>query len=716
MSDSFFSPSWYRVAELKPRLRSHALLHRHEYRGRVWFVLQDIAGGKSHRFTPAAYRFIGLMDGKSTIQELWDAVSRESGDDAPTQDEVIRLLGQLHAADALISDVQPDSEELFRRFQRQQRMKLKQRLWTPLALRFSLLDPEQFLERTYPGVRFLFSWFGALLWLVVVCCGAVMALSHWGDLTENIVDRALTPQNLILLWFVYPVVKALHELGHGYAAKFAGGEVHEMGIMLLVLVPVPYVDVSSAWGVRDKRKRMLIGAAGIAVELFLGSLAMFVWLTVESGIVHAIAYNLMLISGVSTLLFNGNPLLKFDGYYVLSDAIEIPNLAARSNKYLGYLIQRYLFRLKEADSPADTLGERVWFSVYGVAAFIYRMFIMFVIILYIGGKFFVVGVLLASWAIITQVIVPMSKNIAFLFNSPRLKHNRGRSIGSSAVVLLVLVALLFFLPAPFFTRADGVVWPSEQSHVRAGADGFFYRLLVPGGSWVEPGQAILELRDPFLEARVQVLEADQKGLRSQLINAQANDRVQTALVRDELAATTADLARARERVKALVIHSQRSGLLVLPEERDMPGRFARKGQLVAYVVGPADLRTVRVVVKHDEIALIHDRTRRVDVMPADWSSESYAAEILREVPGGTMQLPTAALGSMGGGRIAIDPREAGGRSALERVFEIDVGLPPMATNSFLGQRMYVRFDLGYKPAGLQLYRSLRQLFLRQFSV
>ena len=716
MSDSYFSPSWYRVAELKPRLRSHALLHRHEYRGRVWFILQDLAGGKSHRFTPAAYRFIGLMDGKRSVQELWDAVSQDSGDDAPTQDEVIRLLGQLHAADALICDVTPDNQELFRRYQRHQRMKLKQRLWTPLAVRFPLFDPEQFLERTYPRVRFLFSWFGVVLWLVVVGSGMVMAVSHWGDLTQNIVDRALTPQNLILLWFVYPIVKALHELGHGYAAKFAGGEVHEIGIMLLVLVPVPYVDVSSAWGIRNKRKRMLIGAAGIAVELFLGSLAMFVWLNVESGTIHAIAYNVMLISGASTLLFNGNPLLKFDGYYVLSDAIEIPNLATRSNKYLGYLIQRYLFGLKDADSPADTRGERVWFSVYGVAAFLYRMFIMFVIILYIGGKFFVVGVLLASWAIITQVFVPMGKNLSFLFKSPRLKRNRGRSLGSSAVVLLLVVALLFFLPAPFWTRADGVIWPTDQSHVRAGADGFLARLLVPAGNRVEPGQALIELRDPFLDARVEILEANQRELTSQLRNAQAKDRVQAALFREELAATTADLVRARERVKALVIHSQRAGLLILPQEQDAVGRFVRKGQLVAYVVEPADLLTVRVAVSHDEIGLIHDRTRNVDVMSVAWGAESYPAEILREVPGGTMQLPTAALGSMGGGRIAIDPREADGRSTLERVFEIDVGLPQAASTAFLGQRMYVRFDLGYKPAGLQLYRSLRQLFLRRFSV
>ena len=198
-----------------------------------------------------------------------------------------------------------------------------------------------------PGVGAALIWIPAVIWLLVVIAGIILAAVHWQDLTENLADRALTPQNLILLWFIYPVVKALHELGHAYTAKLEGGEVHEIGIMFLVFVPVPYVDVSSAWGFRDKRKRMLVGAAGIAVELFLGSLALFVWLTVEVGMVHVVAYNVMLISGVSTLLFNGNPLLRFDGYYVLADALEIPNLGGRSNKYLGYLIQRYLFRVSD---------------------------------------------------------------------------------------------------------------------------------------------------------------------------------------------------------------------------------------------------------------------------------------------------------------------------------------------------------------------------------
>jgi len=293
VSENLFSPSWYRVAGLKPRVRAHARILRQSYRDEVWFLLQDDAAERAHRFTPAAYQFIGLMDGERSVQQMWDAVSAQLGDGAPTQEEVIRLLGQLHAADALLCDVPPDSLEVFRRYQKHERMLWKRRLWTPLALRFPLFDPDRFLLRTLAWVEPLFSWFGALLWLAVVGTGAVLAASHWTDLTEDISDRVLDPQNLVLLWFVYPVVKALHELGHAYATRKWGGEVHEIGIMLLVLSPVPYVDASSSWGFRDKRRRMAVGAAGIAVELFLGSLALFVWLAVEPGAVRAIEKSIL---------------------------------------------------------------------------------------------------------------------------------------------------------------------------------------------------------------------------------------------------------------------------------------------------------------------------------------------------------------------------------------------------------------------------------------
>ena len=342
MSDALFSPSWYRVANLKPRIRAHTQIHRHEYRGKIWFLLQDHAANRSHRFTPAAHYFIGLMDGSRTVQEIWEATCAHLGDEAPTQEEIIRLLGQLHSADALLSDVTPDSLEVFRRYQQHQRMQWKRRLWTPLALRFPIFDPDRFLQRTMKYVAPLFSWFGIILWLIVVGTGVVLAAIHWTDLTKDVLDRILAPRNLLLLWLVYPFVKAMHEFGHAYATKKWGGEVHEIGIMLLVLTPVPYVDASSSLGFRSKYKRMLVGAIGILTELFIGALALLIWLNIEPGGIRSVCYNIMLICGVSTVFFNGNPLLRFDGYYVFNDLIEVPNLGTRANKYMGYLVQKYV--------------------------------------------------------------------------------------------------------------------------------------------------------------------------------------------------------------------------------------------------------------------------------------------------------------------------------------------------------------------------------------
>jgi putative peptide zinc metalloprotease protein len=715
VSDALFSPSWYRVAALKPRIRAHAVIHRHAYRGQVWFVLQDQAAGRSHRFSPAAHHFIGLMDGARTVHEMWEAAGKQLGDAAPTQEEVIRLLGQLHSADALLCDVPPDSREVFRRHQRHTRMEWRRRLWTPLALRFPLWDPDRFLERTLPVLQPLFGWFGALLWLAVVGTGVVLAASHWTDLTMNVVDRVLAPQNLLLLWLVYPVVKALHELGHAYAAKRWGGEVHEIGVMLLVLTPVPYVDASSAWGFRDKGKRMLVGAAGIAVELFLGALALFVWLSVEAGAVRAIAYNVMLISGISTLLFNGNPLLRFDGYYVLADAIEIPNLGTRANKYLGYLFQRHVLGVADADSPAASPGERAWMVVYGIAAFLYRAFILFVIIVFIAGKFFLVGVLLALWALGTQVFVPVGKSVSFLAGSPGLRRQRGRAIGTTVALLLAAFGLVFLAPAPSWTRAEGVVWVPEEAQVRAGTEGFVERLLAPPDSEVVRGQPLIEAQDPFLRTRVAVLQAQLAELTAQYDALQTVDRVQAAMIREEMTAVAANLERSREREAQLILRSPANGRFVVPQAADLPGRYVAKGQLVAYVVEPREL-TARVAVGQDDIAQVRERTRGVEVMLAGWGADPVRAQVRREVPGASRQLPSAALGSAGGGLFAVDPRDNQGVTALGRVFQVELALPPEVRSAYLGARVFVRFDHGFEPVGLQIYRALRQLFLRLFDV
>src|SRR6185503_10544121 len=193
-----------------------------------------------------------------------------------------------------------------------------------------------------PAVAPFWSWWGGLVWLAVVAPAAVHLAVHWTDFSHGVLDRLLTPQNLGMMWLLFPLIKTLHELGHATATKAFGREVHDLGVMLLVVTPVPYVDASAAWAFPGKWRRIAVGAAGMAVELVLASLALYVWLAVEPGLVRALAFHVIVIAGISTLVFNANPLLRYDGYYILADLLEIPNLRARANRYLGYLGERYL--------------------------------------------------------------------------------------------------------------------------------------------------------------------------------------------------------------------------------------------------------------------------------------------------------------------------------------------------------------------------------------
>ena len=168
--------------------------------------------------------------------------------------------------------------------------------------------------------------------------------------------------------------------------KVWGGEVREVGLMMLVLFPVPYVDASAASAFPSKWRRAVVAGAGIMAELAIAAAAILVWAAAEPGLVRAAAFNAALIGGVSTLLFNGNPLLRFDGYYVFADLVEIPNLAQRANRQVFHLIKRHAFGLSESASAVTARGEAPWLVIYSVAAFIYRFFIVLGIALFIAGN------------------------------------------------------------------------------------------------------------------------------------------------------------------------------------------------------------------------------------------------------------------------------------------------------------------------------------------
>jgi putative peptide zinc metalloprotease protein len=284
-------------------------------------------------------------------------------------------------------------------------------------------------------------------------------------------------------------------------------------------------------------------------------------------------------------------------------------------------------------------------------------------------------------------------------------------------VLLVLgaAALLFVVPVPNWTRTEGVIWVPEEAQVRSGADGFVETLLVPVDTDVTRGQPLIQAEEPFLSTRVAVFEAQVVELAAKYDALLPVDRVQAAMVREEIVAARANVARARERQADLLFRSPSAGRLIVPNAVDLPGRFISKGQLVGYVVQPREV-TVRVALLQDDIAMVRQSTRGVEVMLAGWDAEPVAARVVREVPGASAQLPTAALGTAGGGPIAVDPRDKQGTATLRQVFQLELTLPGEVRSEYLGSRVYVRFNHGYEPAGFQLYRSFRRLLLRQFNV
>jgi putative peptide zinc metalloprotease protein len=715
MTGPLFSTSWYRVAGLTPKIRSHARIHRHQYRGETWYVLQDMSTDRLHRFSPAANFLIGLMDGRRTVQEIWEMAAARQGDDAPTQDEMIQLLSQLHAGDVLQCDVPPDAAELLDRHKQHERRLWQSRLLSPFAWRFPLFDPERFLRRLMPLVRPLFGRLGAALWLAVVAPAVVLAAMHWTDLTRDVADRILAPQNLFLLWLLFPVLKALHEFGHAFAVKAFGGEVHEVGVMILVITPMPYVDASSASAFRSKWQRIGVGAAGMMVELFFASLALYVWVSAEPGVVRLLAYNTLFIAGVSTLLFNANPLLRYDGYYILSDLLEIPNLRSRSNAYVAYLCEHYLFGRREAEPPPSTPGEKAWFVPYAAASFIYRMIVSIAIALFIAGKFFLIGVLLALFGVIAWSVVPVVKGIHFLFTSPRLRRVRRRALTVSGLGVATLVILTCLVPFPLRTRADGVVWVPEEALVRAGTEGFIDEVVARPGSRVREGDVLIVCRDPLLATQVQVLEARVQELEARYAQERPNDLVKAQIIEEELNYARRSLERSRERAADLTLRSHADGTFVLPRAEDLPGRFTRKGELLGYVVD-LSVVTVRAVITQADIDLIRQREPKVEARLAERLSETGPAVIRRLVPGATAQLPSPALGSQGGGDIAVDPTDTQGARTIDRLFQVDLELPARAQLLNVGGRVHIRFDHGWEPLATQGYRRLRQLFLSRFSV
>lgn len=704
---------WQMVAGWRPCLRSHVHIYCHLYRGHQWYVLDDGLGGNYFRFTPAVYSFLQQLDGEQSIADIYHRL-QQHGDSAPDQQAVLQLLYQLDEAELLQGDVPVSGHSLEQRRGKKQQQRWQQRLLRPMAQRFPLHNPDPWLKKLQPVAAPLFSRAGFVIWLMLMLSALLQLGQHWPELALHYQQRFADPFNLLLLALLYPVVKGLHELGHAMATRHWGGAVHEVGIMLLVLMPLPYVDASSSHAFADKHRRIIVAAAGIMVELAIAAAGFYCWLWLPMGVGRDLAFNLIIIGGVSTLLFNGNPLLRFDGYYILADALEIPNLGQRSNQYLGYLFKRYALAIAAAPSPQTAPGEAPWLLLYGVLAGLYRVFISFAIALWVAGKYFIVGVILAVWMLLGQLLWPMLRS-GKLLREYAVAHARGQRLyWLGAILALLAWLLLFALPITQSTVVEGVVNLSPQSQLRSQADGFVEQLLVSNGEPVIIGQPLLRLHNAELETELVFLTARSGELTARQHAVLVSDRTELDILRAEQRAIQAEIDDIQQQLQGLLLVSPADGTVAINRADDLQGQYIEKGDLLGHVVDQSEVEA-RVAIPQAQVDLVRLNSHAIEVKLHSQPGRILPARLLRQVPSATRELSSALLGSRSGGGIAVDAQDERGIKTMDSVFEFDLVLPDL-TESHLGRRLKVRFIHDKATLAQQGWRKLRQLYLSQQAV
>ena len=712
-----FSESWYRVANQKICLRPVVKARRQNFRGERWIVLENPFSNQYFRLRPAAYEFVVRLQPDRTVEEVWKQCLERFPDAAPSQESVIQLLAQLYFANLLQYDLAADSAQLFERYKKRRQREISFRFLNIMFMRFPLFDPDRFLVRTLPWVGKLISPFGAVLWLVVVALGLQFVLENFGVLRVQ-GEGILAANNLFLLYLGTVAVKALHEFGHAYFCRRFGGEVHVMGVMLMIFTPMPYVDATSSWSFRERWKRVLVGAAGMIVEIFFAAIAAFVWSRTGPGVVHSLAYNIMFVASVSTVVFNLNPLMRFDGYYILSDLLEIPNLNQRATLQLQYWAERWLFGVKNAVSPAGTRREAGWLGTFGITSGIYRVIVFSGVLLVVADRFLIIGMVMAAACLISWAVAPVVRFTKYLASSPRLDRVRSRAVGVTAGLAAFLIVLLAVVPFPYSFRAPGIVVATQRTEVVNQTAGQVEKVIASSGSFVKQGEPLLRLNNPELELQIADTRAHLDEINARLRQAMEQDSAgiePLARLRDAVGAQLNKLSGDAER---LTVRARHDGTWISPEIGEFGGRWLARGTDLGLLVNPAAFEFEATVTENDAKSLFGKSIHGASVRLVGQAATKLPVADWRVIPGGQDLLPSAALGWSAGGEIPVaENADAQGNRSAEPFFEVVGKLNPDRDVALLdGRSGKISFQLPAEPLLPRWMRSLWQLLQKRYEI
>jgi putative peptide zinc metalloprotease protein len=724
-TNSSQSELWHKVSNATPKLATHASIIRQKFGSQIVYVIEDPAGGQFYRMTEPAYLFVGLLDGVRTVESAWEATGLLLGEDAPTQRACVEVLAALQGYGLLAGQTPLDPMLVARRRRDARSRALQSRTGRGLAPVIPLVNPQPLLDAIFPLLRRIFSRTGFFIWLALLLAAGLSVGAASANLWRS-TNQLLDPANLVLMSVMFIFIRAWHEFGHACATRAMGGRCTEIGLMFFAFVlPFPYCDASSAWRFQEVWRRVVVSAGGIIFELALASVAAIVWSATEPGSIHTVAFNVMILSSITTIFFNLNPLLRYDGYYILSDILGISNLAQRSTEMLRFVTERGLFRIRTARPPSFRSREEAGFLLgYSLLAWPYRLSISFAIVVVIASQYLTFGVVLAAILAAVWLVWPILKGIGYLIASPRLIGRRSRAIGLVGGVIVAAVLVLGLVPVPDASYAPASIEPKDRKPIRSSQPGFLAKAHVRVGDTVRAGDLLMTLTNPEIESNLGSAKAKLELAMADLDRESiAGDISKREIAQLQVETAKRAIASARREADDLILRAPSDGVFSAPggqiELTRRQDAFFSAGTLMGEVLTPDAPRVVASISDREQAYVFGaDETAWTSIGAAvrvrGDAGRTVPCRVVRVYPAGQRRIGNAALSSLIHGDIAMDPTDPKRERTLVPQFTVELEpLGPIRAGA--GTVARVRFSLPAEPLFTQYLRRARQYLAARWS-
>lgn len=725
---------------VKLRIRPDLEARRHKYQGRSYWVVKEPVGLNYFRFHEEEYAILQMLDGLTSLDQIKEKFEDEFTPQKITFQDLQQFIGMLHRSGLVISDASGQGKELKKRRDTKKRKEFLGKFTNIFALRFRGIDPDWMLTALHKYVWWFFSPGFMVIWLMIALSAGTLVLVEFDQFRSRLpaFHDFFAPHNWLYLACTMAVVKVLHEFGHGLSCKYYGGECHEMGAMLLVFTPALYCNVSDSWMLPNKWHRAFIGAAGMYVEVFLASIATFVWWFSTPGFVNQVALSVMFICSVSTIMFNGNPLLRFDGYYILMDLLEIPNLRQKSTETLRRWLFEWCLGVEQPENPFLPQKHKFFFGLFTVAAVVYRWLVVFSILMFLNAVLKpyglqVIGRLIAMTGFVGLVVQPLVELWRFFYTPGRMQKVKRHRIAMTVAALAGAVLVVLFLPLPHYIRCSFEIEPRDAAAIYAEAPGKITLCNVKVGDRVEANKSVLlEMESLTLESQVADLEGKLGQARAMLQSLRERrflDRtaeLQIASTEEVIEMTEGQLAEKRQQLQRLKVVSPISGI-VLPAAFH-PGA-SKDGRLPTWSGSVLDKRNASAVLNEgDQICFVGDPKKLSAVMVIDqgdfnllgegdhvalqlesYRSKTFYTQVNQKAMLNMTVVPPS-LTQQGGGGLQTKMDASGNAVPMSTTYQASAPIDDPGAELKMGMRGKARIFIGYTPLGVRLYRFVAKTF------